>query len=42
MTNIKDSINDLKAKLNSVKILDHSSFEDILINVLKTHAPGNL
>ena len=31
--------NDLKTKLNSIKILDYSSFEDILINVLNTHAP---
>ena len=30
--------NDLKAKLDSIKILDYSSFEDIFINVLNTHA----
>ena len=31
--------NDLKTKLDSVKILDCSSFEDIFIYVLNTHAP---
>ena len=30
---------DLKTKLDSVKILDYSSFEDIFINVLNTHTP---
>ena len=32
------SNNDLKTKLDSIKILDYSSFEDISINVLNTHA----
>ena len=31
--------NDLKTKLDSIKILDYSSFEDIFINVPNTHAP---
>ena len=31
--------NDLKTKLDSVKILDYSSFEDIFINVLNTDTP---
>ena len=31
--------NDLKTKLDSVTILDYSSFEDVFINVLNTHAP---
>ena len=32
--------NDLKTKLDSMKILDYSSFEDIFINnVLNTRAP---
>ena len=31
--------NDLKSKLDSIKILDYSSFENIFINVLNTHAP---
>ena len=30
--------NDLKTKLAPIKILDYSSFEDIFINVLNTHA----
>ena len=30
---------DLKSKLVLIKILDYSSFEDIFINVLNTHAP---
>ena len=31
--------NDLKIKLDVIKILDYSSFEDTLINVLNTHTP---
>ena len=31
--------NDLKTKLDLIKILDYSSFEDIFMNVLNTHAP---
>ena len=31
--------NDLRSKLDSIKILDYSSFEDIFINFLNTHAP---
>ena len=31
--------NNLKTKLDSIKILDYSSFKDIFINVLNTHAP---
>ena len=31
--------NDLKSKLDSIKILDYSSVEDISNNVLNTHAP---
>ena len=31
--------NDLKTKLDLIKILDYSSFEDVLINVLNNHAP---
>ena len=31
--------NDLKTKLDSIKILDYSSFEDIFIYVLNTHDP---
>ena len=33
--------NDLKSKLDSIKILDQSSFEDIFINVLNNHGPIN-
>ena len=36
----KNFNNDLKTKLDSMKILDYSSFEDIFINnVLNTRAP---
>ena len=31
--------NDLKSKLDSIKNLDYSSFEDIFIKVLNTHVP---
>ena len=31
--------NDLKSNLDSMKILDYSSFEDIFVNVLNTYAP---
>ena len=31
--------NDLKSKLDLIKILDYSFFEDIFMNVLNTHAP---
>ena len=30
---------DINSTLDSIKILDYSSFEDILINVITTHAP---
>ena len=29
----------IQTKLDSIKILDYSSFEDIFINALNTHAP---
>ena len=31
--------NDLKTKLDSIKILDYFSLEDIFMKVLNTHAP---
>ena len=31
--------NDLKTNLDLINILDYSSFEDIFMNVLNTHAP---
>ena len=30
---------DINSTLDSIKILDYSSFEDMLINVITTHAP---
>ena len=36
----KNSVsNDLKSKFGSIKILDYSSFEDIFMKILNTHAP---